>query len=292
MPGGHHPAYAWSRARRRQGVGVSPAVPVQSERPRRPRHSDARCDPEGPGQARRPGVRADPDLDRVAESVQIDPKLARREDRDLGLGAREIDPHVEVFQRFGAAVERLPDGLVNEPTLSWDLAAARAGRQSFDLGYATAGLAWRADYQVDVAGGSRACRMDIEGAAMVANRAGADFNDVALTLVAGEPNRVQASVEPVAADANGAVRVQVRVRDEKFQPVDDATVTVDVEPIVFEGTAGAAAAPINNHASAAPFWSLGSRHCASNCNFRSAGVRIMSAASVGARPPSVTQPLP
>jgi hypothetical protein len=35
--------------------------------------------------------------------------------------------------------------------------------------------------------------MDLEGAAMVANRAGADFNGVALTLVAGEPNRTQAS---------------------------------------------------------------------------------------------------
>ncbi|MGE1070891.1 hypothetical protein ACQJ0I_22900, partial [Pantoea agglomerans] len=28
------------------------------------------------------------------------------------LGAREIDPHVEVFERFGASVERHPDGLV------------------------------------------------------------------------------------------------------------------------------------------------------------------------------------
>jgi len=63
-------------------------------------------------------------------------------------------------------------------------------------------------------------------------------------LIADVPNRVQATAEPIAADANGAVRVQVRVRDEKFQPVDDASVTVEVEPIVFEGTAGAAGAPI------------------------------------------------
>jgi hypothetical protein len=33
----------------------------------------------------------------------------------------------------------------------------------------------------------------------------------------------------------------VRVRDEKFQPVDDAAVMVDIEPVVFEGTGGAAA---------------------------------------------------
>lgn len=63
-------------------------------------------------------------------------------------------------------------------------------------------------------------------------------------LIADVPLRVQTSVEPVTADANGAVRVQVRVRDEKFQPVDDAQVSVEIEPVVFEGTAGAAAAPI------------------------------------------------
>jgi hypothetical protein len=55
---------------------------------------------------------------------------------------------------------------------------------------------------------------------------------------------VQASIEPLAEDANGAVRVQVRVRDQKFQPVDDASVTIEVEPVVFAGTGGAAATPL------------------------------------------------
>ncbi|MDP3068802.1 MAG: glutamine amidotransferase [Opitutaceae bacterium] len=63
-------------------------------------------------------------------------------------------------------------------------------------------------------------------------------------LVSDVPARVQCTVEPVVADANGAVRVQVRVRDEKFQAVDDATVVVEIEPVVFEGTAGAAGAAI------------------------------------------------
>jgi hypothetical protein len=63
-------------------------------------------------------------------------------------------------------------------------------------------------------------------------------------LIADVPLRVQATAEPVVADANGTMRIQVRVRDEKFQPVDDASVTVEVESVVFEGTAGAAAATI------------------------------------------------
>ncbi len=63
-------------------------------------------------------------------------------------------------------------------------------------------------------------------------------------LVSDVPNRVDCTVEPLSADANGAVLVQVRVRDGKFQPVDDATVKVEVEPVVFAGTAGAAGAAI------------------------------------------------
>lgn len=59
-------------------------------------------------------------------------------------------------------------------------------------------------------------------------------------LVADVPNRVDCTVEPLPADPNGAMLVQVRVRDEKFQAVDDATVKIEVEPVVFDGTAGAA----------------------------------------------------
>lgn len=63
-------------------------------------------------------------------------------------------------------------------------------------------------------------------------------------LIADVPGRVQTTIEPLAADANGAVQVQVRVRDEKFQPVDDASVSVEIEPVVFEGTTGASGGAI------------------------------------------------
>lgn len=66
------------------------------------------------------------------------------------------------------------------------------------------------------------------------------WRQLARWLVADVPNRVDCTVEPLAADANGAMRVQVRVRDEKFQAVDDAAVSIEVQSVVFEGTAGAA----------------------------------------------------
>jgi uncharacterized membrane protein len=70
------------------------------------------------------------------------------------------------------------------------------------------------------------------------------WRQLARWLVADVPNRVDCTVEPLAADANGAMRVQVRVRDEKFQPVDDAAVTIEVQPVGFEGTTGATAQPL------------------------------------------------
>jgi hypothetical protein len=57
-------------------------------------------------------------------------------------------------------------------------------------------------------------------------------------LVSDVPGRVQLSIEPLAGDAAGAVNLQVRVRDEKFLPLDDATVTVEIEPVMTAEAAG------------------------------------------------------
>jgi len=114
-----------------------------------------------------------------------------------GLTLRLADGRIKVLSSYSSfELPRLPDGVVNEPTLTWALAADRGGRQDFGLSYATAGLAWQAEYRVDAHGLGNECRMSLDGAAMVVNRSGADFNDVHLTLVAGSPNRTNA---PVAA---------------------------------------------------------------------------------------------
>jgi hypothetical protein len=107
-----------------------------------------------------------------------------------GLTLRLPDGRIKVLSSYSSfELPRLPEGVVNEPTLTWVLASERAGRQDFGLSYATAGLAWQAEYRIDARGLGEACRMSLDGAAMVVNRSGADFNDVHLTLVAGQPNR-------------------------------------------------------------------------------------------------------
>ncbi len=55
-------------------------------------------------------------------------------------------------------------------------------------------------------------------------------------MVADVPGRVSLAAEPVPGDASGAVRLQVRVRDAQWQPVDNATVTLEIESMLAEGT--------------------------------------------------------
>ncbi len=117
-----------------------------------------------------------------------------------GLTLRLPDGRIKVLSQYsGFDLPALPDGVVAEPTLTWTLAADRAGRQEFDLAWATAGLGWRAEYQASVSGQGSQCRMDFDGGAMVANRSGSDFTDVALTLVAGEPARQDKGYMPMPA---------------------------------------------------------------------------------------------
>jgi hypothetical protein len=71
-------------------------------------------------------------------------------------------------------------------------------------------------------------------------------------LVADVPNRVDLTVEPQAWDVNAAVRLEVRARDAKFQPLDEAAVTIEVQPVRFGGPAGPLDQPIRLVAEPAP----------------------------------------
>ncbi len=50
-------------------------------------------------------------------------------------------------------------------------------------------------------------------------------------LVADVPNRVELSAEPLRGDPNQAVVLRVRARDKGFQPLDNAAVTLFVQPV-------------------------------------------------------------
>lgn len=135
-----------------------------------------------------------------------------------GLTLRLADGRIKVLSDYSSfELPRMPAGVVNEPTLTWTVASTRAGSQEFGLDYATAGMAWRAEYRVDARGLGTSCRMSLDGAAMVVNRSGADFNNVMLTLVAGEPNRTAAAAPAPMAYAMEA-RGKMMAADAAVQP--------------------------------------------------------------------------
>jgi uncharacterized membrane protein len=53
-------------------------------------------------------------------------------------------------------------------------------------------------------------------------------------LVADVPNRIELLAEQKRGDANQAIELQVRVRDQKFQPLDNASVTLRIQSIPSE----------------------------------------------------------
>ncbi|HRE79900.1 MAG TPA: glutamine amidotransferase, partial [Opitutaceae bacterium] len=60
---------------------------------------------------------------------------------------------------------------------------------------------------------------------------GKAWRQLARWLVSDVPQRVDLQVESVSEDVSGAVNLNVRVRDAKYQPVDDASVSIDVESV-------------------------------------------------------------
>src|SRR5205823_9834154 len=69
-------------------------------------------------------------------------------------------------------------------------------------------------------------------------------------LVTDAPSRVDLAVEQTE-DANGAVGLQVRVRDPKFQPLDNAGVTVEIQPVMTDANGGGATNALRLQAEAA-----------------------------------------
>lgn len=91
--------------------------------------------------------------------------------------------------------------------------AARAGSARATLSYPTAGLGWRAAYIGTLLPGS-GCKLRLESRASIANRSGRDWNDVQLTLIAGEPQITRTpGPMPAAAPMMMAYRGKAQAAD-------------------------------------------------------------------------------
>jgi len=96
----------------------------------------------------------------------------------------------------------VPPNLRDRPTLVTELHSARAGAQTVELSYLSAGLAWKADYVAELNAADSA--LDLNGWVTLTNRSGTAYPNARLQLVAGDVNRVRDEMR-VAAKAQRAV---------------------------------------------------------------------------------------
>jgi hypothetical protein len=83
---------------------------------------------------------------------------------------------------------QLPGGLITKPTLQWDIFAPRAGQRQVRTAYQTAGITWRADYNLIL--NQDDTRADLGAWVTVLNLSGASYPDAQLKLIAGDVQRI------------------------------------------------------------------------------------------------------
>ena len=98
---------------------------------------------------------------------------------------------IEIVDAEGTQIglTELPDGFLTRPTLVWDLLAGKGGEHQIRTTYQTAGLTWRADYNLVI--NADDTKADLTAWVTLLNLSGAAYPDTQLKLVAGDVQRVQ-----------------------------------------------------------------------------------------------------
>ena len=111
--------------------------------------------------------------------------------------------------RFG----ELPGGLITQPTLEWDVAAAKGGEHRARVSYQTGGITWWADYNLLFVPGGDANSgfVDVGAWVSIINQSGARYEDATLKLVAGEVNRARPAPAPYPEAAMRAMAMEADV---------------------------------------------------------------------------------
>lgn len=108
----------------------------------------------------------------------------------------------------------LPGGLQSKPTLVWKVSADAEGAHTIRTTYQTAGMTWRADYNVVL--NANDTRASLTPWVTLMNVSGTSFENAQLRLVAGDVQKVQPSMVPPAA-SRGSGGVAAEGADATFQ---------------------------------------------------------------------------
>jgi hypothetical protein len=99
--------------------------------------------------------------------------------------------------------DNVPDNLRDRPTLVTQINNKGAVDQTVELSYLTGGLGWKADYVAEL--NDKENQLDLSGWVTLTNTSGTSYKNAKLQLVAGDVNRVQEQMRPMAKTMRGEV---------------------------------------------------------------------------------------
>ena len=91
--------------------------------------------------------------------------------------------------KYRFSVDYLPEGLITQPTLVWQVISNSSGKQDVELSYQTRGMNWHAEYVVVL--NEDDTKLDLKSWVSVDNQSGATYKNAKLKLVAGDVNLIQ-----------------------------------------------------------------------------------------------------
>jgi hypothetical protein len=100
----------------------------------------------------------------------------------------QIGQRIETGMPGRLVFDDVPSNLRDRPTLVMSLDNTGSAQQQVELSYLTAGLAWKADYVVELNPADD--KLDISGWVTLTNTSGATYRNAKLQLVAGDVNQV------------------------------------------------------------------------------------------------------
>lgn len=122
-----------------------------------------------------------------AETTEVAQVLAANDGVVLKIGNR-----IETGLPGRIVYNDVPSNLRDRPTLVMSLNNTSTAPQDVELSYLTGGLAWKADYVVEL--NSAEDKLDISGWVTLTNTSGASYKNAKLQLVAGDVNQVKERV--------------------------------------------------------------------------------------------------
>ncbi|MCZ6701794.1 MAG: DUF4139 domain-containing protein [Ignavibacteria bacterium] len=91
--------------------------------------------------------------------------------------------------KYRFSVDYLPEGLITQPTLVWQVNSNSSGKQDVELSYQTKGMNWHAEYVVVL--NEDDTELDLNSWVSVDNQSGATYKNAKLKLVAGDLNLIK-----------------------------------------------------------------------------------------------------